>query len=206
MTLAMWSRWETGARQVPPARVLDVERITGISRHELRADVFGPPPWREIPVKNAGFAKVDAADFELVASRKWYAVTRRGITYAECCTPVQQMMHRLVMGDAPKGMVVDHINGDPLDNRRVNLRFCTQSENSKNRVGVSSNPSGFKGVSWKSGCGKWRARLMVNRQELALGLFDRAEDAARAYDAAAKEHFGEFAKLNFGPAKQGEAA
>lgn len=156
-----------------------------------------------IPVRGAGHAQVDADDAALVASRHWYAVRRSGgrleTIYAESAKHPQTMMHRLILGDAAKGLVVDHINGDGLDNRRANLRLCTQGENARN---VSARPgtSKFKGVSRRDG--KWRARIMVNRREISLGRFDSEVEAACAYDAAAVRHFGSFAKLNFGPAPE----
>lgn len=160
-----------------------------------------------IPVKNAGFAKVDKADYELAMARHWYAVKRsRGsaiTVYAESAANPQIMMHRLVMGDACVGFVVDHINGDGLDNRRSNLRLCTQRENSRNR----RPNNGYRGVSWKVDVGKWRSRIMVDRKEINLGVFDTAEEAAVAYNEAAIKHFGEFAKLNvFGPSPQEQEA
>jgi hypothetical protein len=154
-----------------------------------------------IPVKNAGYAKVSPEDFERASHRRWYAVKRgRKVPtlYAESAAHPQVLMHRFIV-DCPKGFVVDHINGDGLDNRRSNLRICSQRENSRNRVGAN----GYCGVSWKADCGRWRARIMVDRREISLGVFDTPEQAAEAYNRAAIKHYGQFAKLNvFGPAPQ----
>lgn len=104
-------------------------------------------------------------------------------------------MHRIIV-DAPAGMVVDHINHDALDNRRANLRVCTQSQNLGNQIRKLGS-SKYKGVSWHKAAQKWHARIQKNDAHVSLGLFDSETDAARAYDSAAREHFGEFALCNF---------
>ncbi len=152
-----------------------------------------------VAIKNGAEAKVDEADFERVNARRWYAVKRSHLTYAESCSPTQIMLHRFILNDAPVGAVIDHINGDQMDNRRSNLRVCTQGQNARNCRGSKNNRSGFKGVSWKTDIGKWRARIMIDRREISLGAFESPDAAARAYDVAAAEYFGEFARFNFGP-------
>lgn len=202
-------RWERGDPPVPVKRLDEFERITGIPRHDLRPDIF-PPEWQTVPVKGAPDAKVDDVDFERVSARNWYAVSRDGLVYAESAQSPQIMMHRFILGAPSGGVVIDHINGDPLDNRRSNLRICSQRDNARNCRRGKNNKSGFKGVSWKADIGKWRARIMVDRKEISLGAFNSAEEAAKAYDAAAVQYFGQFARLNFGPAptspKEGKAA
>jgi hypothetical protein len=101
-------------------------------------------------------------------------------------------MHRLIMA-APDGIGVDHINGDGLDNRRANLRLASQRDNSANMAVRASSATGFKGVSWKRRNRKWQAQI----GRTYLGIFASAEEAARAYDHAAREAWGEFAHLNF---------
>jgi hypothetical protein len=115
-------------------------------------------------------------------------------------------MHRMIMG-AKRGEIVDHVNGDPLDNRRSNLRLATHAENCQNgkKGTYRGKPclSKYKGVSKRSSTknGKkysyWIGQIVVDGQHINLGNFKTEEDAARAYDEAAKEHFGEFAKCNF---------
>lgn len=90
--------------------------------------------------------------------------------------------------------VVDHINGDKSDNRIANLRECSVRENGRNRGAQSNGISAFKGVSPFRG--KWRARIF-DKRERHLGVFDTEQDAARAYDAAARARFGSFATFNF---------
>lgn len=104
-------------------------------------------------------------------------------------------LHRLIAG-ARKGEVVDHINGNSLDNRKANLRICTKAENSRNRKLGPTNKSGFKGVSWEAHTGKWRAKIGTDHKQITIGRFDTKEDAARAYNEAAIKYHGPFARLN----------
>ena len=99
-----------------------------------------------------------------------------------------------------KKVLVD-IDDFDLDNRRINLRSCTASENRSNRVMSKYNTSGYRGVYWSKHTNKWCARIQINRKGIYLGLFTSKKEAAKAYDAAALEHHGEFASLNFGIAK-----
>tara|TARA_E500000305_G_C3995657_1_gene224406 strand:+ start:345 stop:842 length:498 start_codon:yes stop_codon:yes gene_type:complete len=108
------------------------------------------------------------------------------------------LMHREVTG-CPKGLMVDHINGNGLDNRKANLRVCSMSENMMNRGKTKQNSSGYKGV-YNTGDSKvnpYVAKIQKNNEVYCLGHFGTPEEAARAYDAKAKELFGEFAHLNF---------
>ncbi len=92
---------------------------------------------------------------------------------------------------------VDHIDGDTINDKWPNLRECTTSQNAANRRVISAlNQSGYKGVSFHCLSGKWHASLKVNGKSCNLGYFDRKENAALAYNFAAYEAFGEFARLN----------
>jgi hypothetical protein len=104
-------------------------------------------------------------------------------------------LHRVIM-DCPDGMTVDHINGDTMDNRRCNLRIATQSQNQMNRGSCRGSSSRYKGVSHHKLTGKFTAQIRVDGKKRHLGLFASEEDAAKAYDDAAIEAFGEFARPN----------
>lgn len=108
----------------------------------------------------------------------------------------QHFEHRLVWlwvhGEWPAAQV-DHINGNRSDNRIANLRLATARENSRNAGMSRNNTSGYKGVFWERGCGKWRASITVNRKTIHLGVFVSAPEAHAAYCAAAKKYHGEFA-------------
>lgn len=103
----------------------------------------------------------------------------------------------------PSGMVVDHINGNPLDNRRSNLRVCTVKENNWNRKRRVGGTSLYKGVSRAPN--GWFANIWPHGKCRHLGRFKSEIDAARAYDEAAREEYGEFACLNF-PAQDEQSA
>ena len=107
-------------------------------------------------------------------------------------------LHRLIVG-AKKGQYVDHIDGNPLNNIRQNLRLCTNAENCRNRkINSKNNSSGAKGV-WKRTDGRqkcWSAEITVNYKKIKLGNFYIKEEAINAYNMAAIEFFGKYAKLN----------
>jgi hypothetical protein len=140
---------------------------------------------------------VDEADFDWLAKWKWsidrcgraiYATRSRG-------DGAKVRMHREILGAEP-GLLVDHINGNCLNNRRANLRICTHSENLRN-TRARGGSSRFKGVGWHKHRGKWTARIVVAGRRIALGYYADELAAAAAYDAAAITYFGEFARLNF---------
>ena len=107
-------------------------------------------------------------------------------------------MHRLIT-KCPKGLQVDHINHNGLDNRRKNLRICNNVQNQWNRRKGNNNNSGFKGVSIESRrkTKKYRVQIGYMGKTRHLGYFESPVEAAKIYDAKAKELFGEFANLNF---------
>jgi hypothetical protein len=158
---------------------------------------------RAIQLTQGKYALVDDADYEWLSQwlwfadsngRHWYAV--RNLRSASDGKRGIVSMHREILDIAPQ-LVVDHINGDGLDNRRCNLRPATPGENLCNRGATKSNKSGYKGIEMDKRNSRWRAVIRMNGIRKRLGVFDTAEDAARAYDAAAKELHGEFAWLNF---------
>ena len=109
-------------------------------------------------------------------------------------------MHRLIMDPIPDGMQVDHVNHNGLDNRNKNLRICTSQQNTWNAQKPKLNresSSQYKGVSWYKRYNKWVARGTHDGKRITLGYYNCEKEAARAYDAAAKELHGEYAHLNF---------
>jgi len=104
-------------------------------------------------------------------------------------------MHRFIM-NPPKGVIIDHINGNPFDNRKSNLRFANKSQNAMNSKPRKNTASGHKGVSWHKIVKKWRARINVNQKEIYLGSFNSKKEAILAYNLAATQYFEKFAKLN----------
>lgn len=157
---------------------------------------------RYIPLTKGAVAKIDARDWPLVSAFRWYLHNGYAArTIGGRGRRMQVYMHRFIIGPA-LSQEIDHINGDPLDNRRANLRACSRRENATNkRVNrVRRNgQSRFKGV-WR--CGRaWRAEVRANGKRFGLGSFSNEVAAAKAYDVAAVQHHGEFARLNF-PAMQ----
>lgn len=107
------------------------------------------------------------------------------------------VMERMLGGPIPKGLEIDHINGNKLDNRRENLRLATRRQNMMNNRGKKDSVSRYKGVSFEKRTGRWLARMKIAGKQTYLGSFVTEEEAARAYDAAARRVHGEFGKLNF---------
>lgn len=97
---------------------------------------------------------------------------------------------------------IDHVNGVRNDNRIKNIRVANRFENAQNSTKKKNNSSGYKGVNWDTARNKWRAKIMINGKSTHIGIFDKPEDAAKAYDVAAQQAHGSFARLNF-PANGG---
>jgi hypothetical protein len=155
----------------------------------------------EVPLTQGYIAIVDAEDAALVAGHRWSAFKARGKVYAvrtRVEKPRMVFMHRLILG-APQGITVDHVDGDGLNNTRANLRLATVAQNCRNtpKKRDASSTSRYKGVGYRATEQSWRAKITVNRKRVYLGNFHSEMDAARAYDAAARRYFGEFALLNF---------
>jgi len=155
-----------------------------------------------ITLSNGQVAIVDAADLPLVTPFRWCPMRKRdGRVYAQTHGPRRDgkqstiLMHSFILG-TPKGMASDHQNHDGLDNRRANLRACTNSQNLYNQRLSITNTTGFKGVSPERS-GRFRAQIKAVGQHHYLGTFDTPEEAARAYDAAARRRHGEYALTNF---------
>lgn len=156
---------------------------------------------KELPLTQGKVALVDDEDYERLKHFKWSVLRKPDRYYARRNIKRPQRggiyLHREIM-NAPPGMQVDHINGDGLDCRRANMRLATNAENGQNRIKRVHNTSGFKGVRLDKRRKKWSARIWVNNKEIHLGMFEIIEEAARAYDEAARKYHGEFARTNFG--------
>jgi len=146
---------------------------------------------------------IDDGDFELVNQYKWCVRVAKHTYYAQAHIPrdggrISTGMHRLILGLKPgDGKQGDHINHCGLDNRRSNLRIVTLQQNHFNQLSYENVSSKFKGVCWHKRKRRWVAGIKYNNKLHNLGRFNNEADAARAYDAKAKELFGEYAYLNF---------
>jgi hypothetical protein len=150
-------------------------------------------------------AFVSARHYDLVMAYRWWVWERRlpngSLDGPYAVTTIRLpdgrrvtiKMHQLIMGCAG----VDHRNGYGLDNTDYNLRKANQAQNGANRRPSAGSTSGYKGVYRDAQSGKWRASITVNYKTRKLGRFAGEEDAARAYDDAAVEAWGSFARLNF---------
>lgn len=144
---------------------------------------------------------VDDEDYDYLNQWRWHF--SHGYAMRRQSNPRKYIyMHREIMGIADKNgkIQIDHIDRNGLNNRRSNLRICSRRENRGNQKINSNNKSGYRGVCFDKtikGNLKWRARISAKHNEIFLGRFTNSEDAARAWDTAAKKYFGDFARLNF---------
>jgi HNH endonuclease len=168
---------------------------------------------KEIPLTRGYVALVDDEDYEWLMQWKWnYHRVKKNIGYAtrtdrssETGKQRTVRMHTAIMG-TKTGFVIDHKNHNTLDNQKSNLRFCTQGQNVCNRdsrtkrdAPRSRSFSQYKGVFQriKPGKNKWCARIYLTGKYKYLGCFENEVDAAKVYDRAARQYFGEFADTNF---------
>ena len=137
-------------------------------------------------------AIIDVNKYKKVINRKW-CLTKSG--YVRSRNNV--FLHRVINGNPPDGQETDHINRNKLDNRKINLRFCSHLENKLNQEIRQNNTSGFKGVSWHKRTRKWRSEIRFNGKRHYLGLFTSKIEAAKAYNHAALKNTNiEFLNLN----------
>ena len=158
---------------------------------------------KTIPLTRNYFTKVDNEDYKKFASFRWYAAFDKREKKNRACRKVKingkwstEHLARVIM-KAPKGIYIDHINQNTLDNRRCNLRFCNESTNQMNMKRRKDNISGYKGVSWFKSSKAWYTSITKNGTRYYFGPYRSKIKAALKYDELAKELFKEFAKLNF---------
>lgn len=150
--------------------------------------------------KGKFFAKIDDEDYELVSKHNWTAKRNKQYLYAYTVDIIDgkincYYMHRIIMSLYDRKMFVDHRNHDTLDNTKSNLRICTSGQNKMNGTSAKNSTSKYLGVCNQGG--RWRAKIKINYKCISLGMYDLEDDAAKAYDIAAKKYHGEFASLNF---------
>ena len=151
-----------------------------------------------IPLASGKSVIIDLDDYILVMNYKWWESKNKNLSYAYANDKDRNYisMHRLLLGlTKGDGIKIDHINGNGLDNRKENLRFCTRSQNNMNRK-KARGVSKYKGVCRYESRDKWVAVVKVNGAAHNLGYFEREIDAAKAYNRGALKYHGEFAKLN----------
>jgi len=176
-----------GVRGSKPARPLGPYTVAPdgtvlypvVNRHEL---------------SGIGWTKILVADYALTAAHSWW-VNTSGYVIARGPRSVELALAVAIAKPAP-GLEVDHRNRDPLDNRRTNLRCATRSQNAANRSRPVGSSAPYRGVRRTRNGRRWMALLSVNGRQRYFGTYDSPELAARAYDVAALEQFGEFAALN----------
>ena len=160
---------------------------------------------RQVPLSKGYVAIIDEADYILIKPYKWHVCKdRQHKAYAKTSVyvpggnPKTVRMHRLILGCTTG--IVDHIDGDGLNNCRSNLRIVTPEQNGQNREKRAQASSQYKGVYLKihkaKKWSKWQAVIKVNKKMVYLGCYRDEVDAATAYNFAAHEFFGEFARFN----------
>lgn len=151
-------------------------------------------PYISIPlIKNRGFVKISPEDETNVKKYKWRLSTFGYAVSSSRINNKHVMMHRLIL-QVQKGIFVDHINGDKLDNRRSNLRVANNKQNIQNQ---KPKQGYVKGARFHKSSGRWWAFIRINKKLIQIGAYATEEEAARAYDSAALYYFKEFARPNY---------
>lgn len=145
---------------------------------------------------------IDDSDYKIVKKHKWWANPQGKVFRVETDLFKEEQkkwgikrisLARYLLKEKRRNIIVDHINGNPLDNRRQNLRRCTHAENIRNRkINNKNNKSGIRGVNWDKERKKWVAQLMFNRKHIFLGRFTNKEDASKAAIEGREKYYGEF--------------
>lgn len=154
-----------------------------------------------IPLTQGMAATIDVADVDVVRLWNWHPKKNGRFSFHAARSIYDNpgssktlLLHVALLG-TKNGLIIDHINGDGLDNRRCNLRFVTQSQNRQNTNLGSRNRSGFRGVSFNKATGKWRSVIYQDRKQYYLGEFLDLIEATRAYANAAERIFGPYRRM-----------
>ena len=183
--------WKKG---LPPV-IAPFPEYNPINRLEYNADydlVY-------IRTKDGSIGVADGAFYNMLSKYTWDKDSN-GYISASFKDNGRVYPHRLqnyIIQNIPNGYIVDHINGNKLDNRMCNLRFATIKENNANRAAKNNSSSQYKGVSFDRSRGKWISSIQIDGKTKHIGRFDNERDAAIAYDNTALKEYGEFARLNF---------
>lgn len=163
---------------------------------------------KQVPLSHGFVATVDDDDFDAVSVFRWRVATisrKDGTKFHYAIRTINrrdgaqrikttQTMHQFLL---PSNLMIDHADGDGLNNQRNNIRLATNSLNQANRKHLPLNGSSqYRGVTFHKNCNRWQASIKVNQKSIYLGVFINEIDAAHAYNEAALIHFGEFANLN----------
>jgi hypothetical protein len=156
---------------------------------------------KQISISRGMTVTVDDSDFDSVKNYRWFAVPGYSTWYAMRWEGGRKnrkhiLLHRSLMGITDGSILIDHKNGNGLDCTRSNMRVCTKEQNSYNRGKQKSNTTGYKGVYQDKKESFFSAQIGFNGKRIRLGYFKTKEEAAHAYNEAAKKYHGEFAKLN----------
>jgi len=153
-----------------------------------------------IRLRGGAMTYLDDADYDRAQAYRWHKTSNGYVagSVVEQGARKRVYLHRWLL-DAQPGQLVDHIDGNPLNNRRSNLRLATRSQNQANRRRNRSSRSRYKGVTWHTRQQRWMARLQVNGRRITIGYYADPLQAAYEYDAFARTYFGEYARVNFPP-------
>lgn len=154
----------------------------------------------KIPLTQGKFALIDDEDYSIISLFKWCANKDKDDYYAhtKICFPNEKIcikMSRLI-ANAPTDKQVDHRNHNTLDNRKQNLRICTNQQNSMNRKAYKNTSSKYKGVHFTKTTNKWKAEIYISGKKIHIGYFHEEDAAAQAYNFMAHKYHGEFAYYN----------
>lgn len=155
-------------------------------------DIMRHTPTLCIPLTQGRFTIIDSDDWHLIAGKAWHLKATKKPYASRGTPPNRQVMHQLIMG---RGVMVDHRDGDGLNNQRNNLRRANNQQNQMNQR--TQNGRSYKGVSFHPTRRKYQTQICIDGKLQYLGLYDNPLSAALAYDHAARKHFGDFAHPNF---------